>query len=115
MSEINISRRHGKTLAKARKAAQHMSAELEADLDMTATWEGDVLSFERPGVKGTMTVDAQEVRIELTRAIDAELPRGDHRQAAKVTDVDLVLVGIRLREGSFTDELEGYPREVLSE
>lgn len=65
MSEINISRRHGKTLAKARKAAQHMSAELEADLDMTATWEGDVLSFQRPGVKGTMTVDAQEVRINV--------------------------------------------------
>lgn len=65
MSEINITRTHGKTLAKARKAAQHMAAELEEDLDMTAAWDGDILSFQRPGVKGTMEVDAKEVRIRI--------------------------------------------------
>jgi putative polyhydroxyalkanoate system protein len=65
MSEINISRQHGKTLPQARKAARHLAKEMEADLQMSATWEGDVLRFERPGVRGKMTVDAEEVSIHV--------------------------------------------------
>jgi putative polyhydroxyalkanoate system protein len=65
MSEINISRQHGKTLQQARKAAKHLASEMEEDLDMTSTWEGDILSFQRPGVKGRMEVDANEVRIQV--------------------------------------------------
>lgn len=65
MSEINISRAHGKTLAKARKAARHMAAELEKELEMSASWTGDTLSFERPGVRGTLQLDAREVRIHI--------------------------------------------------
>ena len=48
MSEINITRQHGKTLAEARKAAHHLAKEMEDDLEMQASWEGDVLSFGRP-------------------------------------------------------------------
>ena len=65
MSDIDISRTHGKTLAKARKAARHMAAELEDELAMSASWEGDTLRFERPGVRGTLEVDAKEVRIRI--------------------------------------------------
>lgn len=65
MSEINITREHGQSLDKARQAAHHMAAELEGDLGMTAAWDGDVLNFQRPGVKGTMAVDAREVRIQI--------------------------------------------------
>jgi len=65
MSEINITRQHGKTLAEARKAAHHLAKEMEDDLEMQASWEGDVLSFGRPGVRGTMTVDAESVSIHV--------------------------------------------------
>ena len=65
MSDIEITRRHGRTLAQARKAARHLAQEMEDDLDMTSAWDGDVLSFQRSGVKGRMEVDADEVRIHI--------------------------------------------------
>lgn len=65
MSEIDIIRRHGKTLAQARKAAQRLALEMEQDLEMSSAWDGDLLRFQRPGVKGEMHVDADEVRIRV--------------------------------------------------
>ena len=65
MSEINISRMHGKTLAEARKAAEHLAGELQDDLDMNYSWDGDVLNFQRTGVKGQLTLDKREVSIKI--------------------------------------------------
>ncbi|MFA7291196.1 MAG: polyhydroxyalkanoic acid system family protein [Rhodocyclaceae bacterium] len=65
MSDINICRKHGKTIKQARKAAEHLASELQADLEMTYSWEGDVLNFQRPGVKGQLTMDDQEVAIQI--------------------------------------------------
>lgn len=65
MSDINICRKHGKSMKEARQAAEHLAGELQDDLDMTYSWDGDVLSFQRPGVKGQLTLDDDEVAIEI--------------------------------------------------
>jgi len=65
MSEINIRRKHGKSLPEARKAAEHLASELEDDLDMSYSWDGDVLHFERTGVKGQLTLDKTDVAIDI--------------------------------------------------
>lgn len=65
MSDINISRKHGKTLKAARKAAEHLAGELQQDLDMNYSWDGNVLNFQRTGVKGQLTLDKREVAISI--------------------------------------------------
>ncbi|MDQ5878784.1 MAG: hypothetical protein QG584_2304 [Pseudomonadota bacterium] len=65
MSEINIRRKHGKTAKAARKAAEHLADELREDLDMSYSWDGDVLNFQRTGVKGQLTLDKSEVAINI--------------------------------------------------
>ena len=65
MSEINICRKHGKTLKQARKAAEHLAVELHEDLDMTYSWDDGTLNFQRTGVKGQLTVDKEEVAIRV--------------------------------------------------
>lgn len=65
MSDIDIRRKHGKTFAEARKAAEHLADELQADMDMRYDWDGDVLNFQRSGVKGQLTIDDDEVAIRI--------------------------------------------------
>jgi putative polyhydroxyalkanoate system protein len=65
MSDINIRRKHGKSIKEARQAAEHLAGELQDDLDMSYSWDGDVLNFQRPGVKGQLTMDDQEVAIQI--------------------------------------------------
>ena len=38
MDDIVIIRKHGKTLAKARKSAEHMAAELSEEFDLTCAY-----------------------------------------------------------------------------
>lgn len=65
MSEINIRRKHGKSIKEARKAAEHLADELKNDLDMSYSWDGDALNFQRMGVKGQLTMDDQEIAIQI--------------------------------------------------
>ena len=60
MSNILIRRKHGKTLGEARVVAEQMISELKDEIDLIYAWEGDVLRFERPGVTGEFSLDAQE-------------------------------------------------------
>jgi putative polyhydroxyalkanoate system protein len=62
MSDIIIIRRkHGKTRSEARIAAEHMASELEEEFDLSFTWDGEVMHFKRPGLSGELTLDNQEV------------------------------------------------------
>lgn len=65
MSDIIIRRKHGKTPADARSSAEHMAAELKEEFDLSSAWDGDVLRFKRPGVSGELTLDAQEVTLQI--------------------------------------------------
>jgi putative polyhydroxyalkanoate system protein len=65
MSEISIRRQHGKSLAEARASADHMAAELSEEFDLHYAWNGDVMTFKRPGVSGELSVDDREVALDL--------------------------------------------------
>ena len=63
MDDIVIYRKHGKTLAEARKSAERMAAELNEEFELNCAWQGDVLYFERQGVSGKLELDDQEVGV----------------------------------------------------
>ena len=61
MADINITRKHGMSLAGARKAAFKWAEQAEEKFDMECTYEegdaADECSFKRSGVSGTLRVD----------------------------------------------------------
>ena len=63
MADINITRKHGMSLADARKAAFKWAEQAEEKFDMACTYdEGkttDTCSFARSGVSGTLQVDKE--------------------------------------------------------
>lgn len=61
MDDIVIYRKHGKSLAAARKSAEHMASELSEEFDLSCSWEGNALTFQRLGVSGTLEIDDKEV------------------------------------------------------
>jgi putative polyhydroxyalkanoate system protein len=65
MADIHIKRAHGTTLAKAKKSAQSIAAQLEKKFELETDWDGDACSFERAGVSGELTVDKTNVEIEI--------------------------------------------------
>lgn len=65
MTQIAISRRHGKTLSDARTAAEHMAAELREEFDLAYQWNGNTMQFKRPGVSGQLSVDDRQVSLDI--------------------------------------------------
>ena len=61
MSDISIRRKHGKSHADARAAAEHMTRELQDEFDLDCAWEGEVMHFKRTGISGELTLDSEEV------------------------------------------------------
>lgn len=76
MSDIVIRRKHGKTLADARHAAEHMAAELKQEFDLDYSWDGDTMRFTRTGVSGELALDGEEaaLRIRLGFLLSAVKP-----------------------------------------
>ena len=54
MSDIKITQEHNLSLEEARQAARKVAAQMELDYEMTTTWDGDLLKFERSGVSGSL-------------------------------------------------------------
>lgn len=65
MNDIAIRRKHGKTPAAARAAAEHMVCELKAEFDLDYAWEDDVLRFKRSGVAGELAIAGDEVALNI--------------------------------------------------
>lgn len=63
MADINIVHEHALTPKKAREAAQKVADTIAEEYDLECEWEGDVLYFERSGVKGSMTLEKQQVQM----------------------------------------------------
>jgi putative polyhydroxyalkanoate system protein len=66
MADIDITQHHFMPLDNARAAAQKVADQMVAEFDMTAEWQGDVLSFKRSGVSGTLAVRESEAQLEIT-------------------------------------------------
>lgn len=65
MSDIVITQPHSLSPQQARDAAQQVAERMAEEFEMTLQWQGDVLSFERSGVAGSLTVGAAEVRLQI--------------------------------------------------
>lgn len=65
MSEISIKRAHHTTLTDAKKVADKVAAKLEKDYQLKSSWAGDVLSFTRSGVHGSLAVTQKELKIDI--------------------------------------------------
>ncbi|MGH8712490.1 MAG: polyhydroxyalkanoic acid system family protein [Casimicrobiaceae bacterium] len=65
MPTIAIKRRHRLDPKKAKAAAHKIARELSARYQLACAWDGDEVSFERPGVSGCMHVGKSEVRLDV--------------------------------------------------
>jgi putative polyhydroxyalkanoate system protein len=66
MATISIAKKHRLTHAKAKEAAQKIADDLAERFDLTCSWHGDRIEFERSGVSGDLHVGRAEVRLECT-------------------------------------------------
>lgn len=66
MSDISIKQEHQLPLQEAKDAAQKVADKMAAEFDMTTQWDGDVLSFQRSGVAGTLALREKEAQIDIT-------------------------------------------------
>lgn len=67
MSTIHLQRPHTLGYDGARAAVQRIADEMAESYHVKSSWDGDVLSFSRAGVSGTLAVNADEI------VLDAEL------------------------------------------
>jgi putative polyhydroxyalkanoate system protein len=61
MPTITIQRRHKLDHKKAKAAAQKVAKDLHQRFDLECTWDGDNVSFQRPGVSGDMRLGKSDV------------------------------------------------------
>ena len=66
MADIEVRRAHGLGLAPARRAAEQMASDLARKFDVRASWQGDTLRFERPGVSGFVTLTATDLHLSIS-------------------------------------------------
>lgn len=65
MAEINFTQAHKLSHKKAKEAAQKVADDLAEEYDLKCGWEGDVLHFERSGVKGSLAVHKKDAHIHI--------------------------------------------------
>jgi len=65
MPNISIRRRHSLDHKKAKAAAQKIARDLDQRFDLAHEWNGDEVSFERPGLSGSMHVGKNEIRLDV--------------------------------------------------
>lgn len=65
MANISIRRRHSLDHKKAKAAAQKIARDLDQRFDLAHEWNGDEVSFERPGLSGSMHVGKNEIRLDV--------------------------------------------------
>lgn len=66
MADISIRRAHQLAPEAARDAAQQLADRMVNEFDMHTTWQGDVLTFQRSGVSGTLALREQEAQVDVT-------------------------------------------------
>jgi putative polyhydroxyalkanoate system protein len=66
VADIDLRRHHGLGLAGARAAAEGMLEHLSRRFGLQGAWHGNVLEFERPGLKGALALTAKELHLTVT-------------------------------------------------
>ena len=85
MPSISISRAHALSHKKAKDAAERIAKDLKARFGLDYAWDGDDVTFQRPGVSGRMRVGRKEVALDvqlgfLLTAIKPQIEREIHAQ-----------------------------------
>lgn len=65
MADITIIHDHTLSMADARQAAQKVADQMVADYEMVASWDGDVLTFKRSGVSGTLALETGRAQLDI--------------------------------------------------
>jgi putative polyhydroxyalkanoate system protein len=65
MADITIIQDHSLSMAQARDAAQKVADQMVTDYEMVAEWNGDVLSFKRSGVSGTLALGEKQAQLDI--------------------------------------------------
>lgn len=65
MADISIMQDHALSMEQARIAAQKVADQMVAEYEMVAEWSGDVLSFKRTGVSGTLSLAENHAHLEI--------------------------------------------------
>jgi len=66
MADIEVRRAHDLGLAAARRAAEQMASDLSRKFDVRASWQGDTLRFERPGVSGFVALTQSDLHLSIS-------------------------------------------------
>src|SRR5260221_8392961 len=66
MADIDIHRVHNLGLKAARAAADRMAEHLGRKFDLKGDWEGNVLTFQRPGVTGSLAISDKDLRLSVS-------------------------------------------------
>lgn len=65
MSRIHIQRSHNLTVDEARAKAQEVEKKLHERYGLRTTWEGNTVHIEGKGVKGTLSLQGDQVVVDL--------------------------------------------------
>ena len=65
MSSISIKRRHKLPHKNAKAAAEKIARDLNKRFELAYEWDGDDITFERPGLSGTLHVGKSEVHLDV--------------------------------------------------
>ena len=66
MADIQVKRAHSLGLKGAREAADRMAEKLGKQFNLSGDWKGNTLSFDRPGVNGSLAITDKEMKLEVT-------------------------------------------------
>ena len=96
MADIELTRTHGLSLTAARAAADRMAESLGRKFGLAGTWKGNTLTFERPGVSGSLALTEKDLHLAVTlgfllkamkgsieRAVNEEMDRLFEKPAAE--------------------------------
>ena len=64
MANIDIVRKHGKSIAESRKSVEKVAQKIAQKFELTYGWKGNTLHFERSGVHGSIVVGTGQVHVK---------------------------------------------------
>lgn len=82
MADIELHRVHNLGLQAARAAAERMEAQLGRKFDLKGAWKGNVLTFERPGLSGSLAITDKDLRLSLALGFLLKATKGSIEEAA---------------------------------
>jgi putative polyhydroxyalkanoate system protein len=65
MSVIHIEKKHSLGKESAHNAVEEVAREIKKNLQIEYRWDGDTLTFERPGANGTIAVSDAAVTVDI--------------------------------------------------